>query len=91
MPIPIDLGPEDEQVFLLLFGTGFRGNSGLPAVSVMMGGVNAEVLFAGPQGGFVGLDQSNVRIPRNLAGRGEVDVEMTVDGKLANTVKVSIR
>ncbi|MEP7337538.1 MAG: SBBP repeat-containing protein, partial [Acidobacteriota bacterium] len=30
--IPIDLGPADEQIFLLLFGTGFRGNGGLPNV-----------------------------------------------------------
>jgi uncharacterized protein (TIGR03437 family) len=30
--------------------------------------------------------QSNVRLPRSLAGRGEVDVVMMVDGKAANTV-----
>ncbi|MGH9834936.1 MAG: cohesin domain-containing protein, partial [Blastocatellia bacterium] len=63
-PIPIDLGPEGEQVFLILFGTGFRAVSGLPAVTAKIGGADAEVLFAGAQGGFVGLDQSNVRIPR---------------------------
>jgi uncharacterized protein (TIGR03437 family) len=53
--------------------------------------VDAEVLFAGAAPGFVGLDQSNVRLPRSLAGRGEVDVVMTVDGKAANTVKVVIK
>ncbi len=87
-PIPIDLGPPDEQVFLIAFGTGFRAASSLAAVNVKMGGVDAEVLFVGPQGAFVGLDQCNIRIPRSLAGRGEIDVVMMVDGKIANTVRV---
>ncbi len=46
---PIDLGPEDEQVFLILFGTGFRYGSDLTAVTASLGGSPAEVLFAGPQ------------------------------------------
>lgn len=91
VPIPIDLGPAEEQVFVLLFGTGFRFNSGLSSVVVTIGGANAEVLYAGLQSDFVGLDQSNVRIPRSLIGRGEVDLVMTVNGKIANTVRVSIK
>ncbi|MGE0130295.1 MAG: SBBP repeat-containing protein [Blastocatellales bacterium] len=90
-PVPIDLGPQGEQVFLLLFGTGLRGNNGLQTVSVKIGGVDAETLYLGAQGGFVGLDQGNVRIPRSLAGRGEVDVVVTVEGRTANTVRVSIK
>ena len=88
--IPIDLGPEGEQVFLILNGTAFRNNTGL-TVGVTIGGVASEVLFAGPQGDFVGLDQSNVRIPRSTAGRGEVDVIMTVGTRTSNTVKISIK
>jgi uncharacterized protein (TIGR03437 family) len=91
VPIPIDLGPEGEQVFVLLFGTGLRFNGGLPFVSVSIGGASSEVLYAGPQGDFVGLDQSNVRIPRSLIGRGEVDLVMTVNGKVANTVRINIK
>jgi uncharacterized protein (TIGR03437 family) len=91
VPKPIDLGPETDQLFLLLFGTGFRNRSALSAVVATIGGVNAEVLFAGPQVDFVGLDQANVRLPRNLAGRGEVDVVMAADGKNANVVKIVIR
>jgi len=30
-------------------------------------------------------------LPRSLAGRGEVDVVMAVDGKAAKTVKVNIK
>jgi uncharacterized protein (TIGR03437 family) len=89
--IPIDLGPDGEQVFLIAFGTGLRGRSGLAAVNVKIGGADAETLYLGPQGDFVGLDQSNIRIPRSLVGRGDVDVVMTVDGKPANTVKINVK
>jgi len=91
VPIPIDLGPEGENVILLLFGTGLRGNTDLRNVSVKIGGTEVETLYLGAQGDFVGLDQSNVRIPRSLAGRGEVDIVMNVGGRLANTVRVSIK
>jgi uncharacterized protein (TIGR03437 family) len=49
------------------------------------------VLYAGAAPGFVGLEQVNVRLSRALIGRGEVDVALTVDGKAANTLRVSIR
>ncbi|MCG3160517.1 MAG: hypothetical protein JMDDDDMK_01586 [Acidobacteria bacterium] len=88
---PIDLGPPTDQVFLILFGTGLRHRSALSAVNANIGGENAEVLFAGSQDGFVGLDQINLRLPRSLAGRGEVDVVFTADGKTANAVKVNIK
>lgn len=88
---PIDLGPPTDQVFLILFGTGIRNRSALSTVNARIGGENAEVLFAGSQDGFVGLDQVNLRLPRALAGRGEADVVLNVDGKSANTVKVSVR
>jgi uncharacterized protein (TIGR03437 family) len=89
--VPIDLGPATDQVFLILYGTGFHNRSSLAAVECKIGGADAEVLFAGAAPGFVGLDQSNVRLPRSLAGRGEVDVVLTVDRKAANTVRVTIK
>ncbi len=89
--VPIDLGPATDQVFLLLYGTGVRFRSSLNNVTCQIGGVNAEVLFAGPQQTYVGLDQVNVRLPRSLAGRGEVDVVLNVDSVLANVVRVSIK
>jgi uncharacterized protein (TIGR03437 family) len=89
--LPIDLGPADEQVFLILFGTGFRGRSSLEAIKVSLGGEPAEVLFAGGLAGFAGLDQANVRLPRSLAGKGEVSILFSVDQRSANEVSVSIR
>ena len=89
--VPLDLAPANEQVFLSLFGTGWRARASLAAVSVKLGGVDGEVQFAGPQGIYVGLDQLNVRLPRDLIGRGEVDINLTVDGKAANAVRVAFK
>lgn len=88
---PIDLSNPAEQVFLLLFGTGFRQRSSLANVTAQIGGVSAEVFFAGAQGDLAGLDQCNLRLLSTLAGRGEIDIVLTVDGKITNTVQVSIK
>jgi len=50
-----------------------------------------EGLYAGPHLSFIGLDQGNVRLPQALIGRGEVEVVLTVNGKLANTVTISVK
>ncbi len=89
---PIDLGVASEQVYLILYATGVRGRTGLAAVNVKIGGVDAPVNFAQAQGSLAGLDQINALIPRSLIGRNaDLDVVLTVDGKTANTVRVNIR
>jgi uncharacterized protein (TIGR03437 family) len=87
---PINLGPATDQVFLVLYGTGIRNNGSLSLVTATIGGTQAQVTFAGAQGELVGLDQSNILIPRTLAGRGQVDVVLTIDGKTSNTLRVNI-
>jgi len=88
---PIDLGDPNDEVFLVLFGTGFRYRQSLSGVSVTIGGVPVEVLYVGEQGGFYGLDQINLRLPQTLAGRGEMDVVLKVDGRTANMVRINIK
>jgi uncharacterized protein (TIGR03437 family) len=86
---PIDLGPSGDQVYLLLYGTGLRAAGN---VSVTIGGIAAPVIFSGAQGQFAGEDQVNVGpIPRSLAGRGSVEVVLTADGHVANSVSVTIK
>lgn len=89
--VPIDVGIANNQIFLVLFGTGLRFRTSLAGVTATVGGMPLSVQFAGPQGGFVGLDQINVLLPASLAGRGEVDLVLTVDGKIANTVKINLK
>ena len=60
-------------------------------MTATIGGANSESLFAGAAPGFVGLDQANLRLPRSLAGRGVVDIDLRVNSQLTNTVQVSVR
>jgi uncharacterized protein (TIGR03437 family) len=89
--VPIDLGAESDQLFLLLYGTGIRGRSSLASVGVIIGGVAAQVDYAGAQGDFVGLDQVNVRLSRGLIGRSEVDLALIADNVTSNTVRINIK
>jgi uncharacterized protein (TIGR03437 family) len=89
--VPIDVSSTADQVFLVFYGTGWRFRSALGAVSCSIGGVTSDVLYAGEVAGFVGYDQMNVRLSPSLAGRGEVDVVITVDGKTTNAVRVAIQ
>lgn len=88
---PIDLGPPGTQVVLVLYGTGIRGRSSLAAVGATAGGIDAQVQYAGPQPQFAGLDQVNILLPQELAGRGGLDLRLTVEGKPANLVRINIR
>jgi len=84
--VSINLGAGDDQVFLLLFGTGIRGAT---TVAATIGGIALPVTYAGSQEGFAGLDQVNVGpIPMSLAGIGEATVLLAVDGAQTNAVTV---
>jgi uncharacterized protein (TIGR03437 family) len=87
--LPIDLGLDTDQVVLELFGTGIRGHSG--TVTCKIGSTTPPVSYAGPQGGYVGLDQVNILLPKSLRGGGAVTVALTVDGQAANAVNLSFK
>ncbi|MFN7930687.1 MAG: SBBP repeat-containing protein [Blastocatellia bacterium] len=87
-PREIDLQAADE-VHLELYGTGFHNNK--QSVTATIGGTAAPITFVGKQSDFAGLDQVNLMIPKTLAGRGEVDIVLTVDGKPSNAVRVKIK
>ncbi|HMY71918.1 MAG TPA: hypothetical protein PLD20_06705 [Blastocatellia bacterium] len=88
---PLDLGPPGDRVYLMLSGTGLRHRSSLSGIHAMLAGITTLVGYAGPQNGAPGVDQLNLMIPRDLIGRGEVEVEIWVDGQRANIVKVNVK
>ena len=88
--VPIAV-PVEGTVVLSLFGTGIRGHGTLSSVSAKVNRVSAEVLFAGAQGEFSGLDQVNIQLPKILTGSGELDIEVIVAGRQANVVRVSLQ
>jgi uncharacterized protein (TIGR03437 family) len=92
VPLPINLGPASDQLFLVLYGTGIRGAQPLSAVSITVAGEKVPVLYAGAQPSFVGLDQINVGpLPGTLVARGEVAVVLEADGRIANVVTLAFQ
>lgn len=95
-PKQIDLGPEGDLVYLVLYGGGVRLRTKPENISINLGGIVKTLNPALYEDGvksdqFVGLDQVNVLLPRTLIGKGVIDVILTVDGKVANTVKINIK
>ncbi|MBK9316626.1 MAG: IPT/TIG domain-containing protein [Acidobacteria bacterium] len=96
-PIPIDLGPSGEKVFLILFLSGIRGsadpdgdNNFNETVHVVVGGVEATPDYAGSQGTFAGLDQINLELDRSLIGSGLVSLSIISGGTSSNICEVHI-
>ncbi|MEK7830403.1 MAG: carboxypeptidase regulatory-like domain-containing protein, partial [Acidobacteriota bacterium] len=94
---PIDI-PSGDLAVLVLFLSGIRnatdtnGDGNLnESIQVLIGGIEAPVLFANRQPDFVGLDQVNVVIPSSLVGRGIVNVSVSGTGfASSNLVDIEI-
>jgi uncharacterized protein (TIGR03437 family) len=87
---PLRVNEAGQTVFVSLYGTGFPA-SGSHRVTATIGGVSVTVPYAGPQFTIVGLDQVNLGpLPASLAGKGTVDVVVTVDDVPSNTVTLAI-
>jgi uncharacterized protein (TIGR03437 family) len=88
---PISVGASNDLVFLTLYGTGIRGRSSITEVRATAGGLSVPVTYAGTQGLYPGLDQVNIGpLPRGLAGRGAVDVVISIGAHTSNAVQVHI-
>jgi uncharacterized protein (TIGR03437 family) len=58
---PVHLGEPGAEIYLSLYGTGFRGREP-EDVTVWLGDTALAPVYAGPQGSFAGLDQLNLRL-----------------------------
>jgi uncharacterized protein (TIGR03437 family) len=89
IPLPINLGPSTETVYLEMYGTGIRNAN---SVTATVGGLSVPVQFHGPAPGYAGEDQVNIGpLPHSLSGRGSVNIILVADGQPANTVNVTIQ
>ncbi|MEP7340442.1 MAG: hypothetical protein ABI977_22110, partial [Acidobacteriota bacterium] len=108
IPLQIDLGPDSDRIILAIFGTGWRNVGDTSNVTVELrplvdeGLPNAVrrpvVLYAGEQPTIAGLDQINIELPRDLAGKGEINIGVTMKAQpdtgfllLTNTVKIVVK
>ena len=73
--------------FLVLFGTGVRDGKDVRA---FIGGIEAQVDYAGAQPSFVALDQINIRIPESVTGQGLLDIFITDGLTISNTITINV-
>ncbi len=88
VPVPIASPDPAEEVYLVLFGTGFRNAPSL-VPQVRMGDAVAEASYFGAHRDFAGLDQINVKVPRPLLGKGALPVSVIHGAKQSNTVTIA--
>jgi uncharacterized protein (TIGR03437 family) len=105
--IVLESGANARPTYVVLYGTGIRNtpaanpndaNGVAEAIKLTVQGVPAQVAYAGAQGAgapgsFAGLDQINFIIPQELAGLGELTVQVTIPGQTqanANPVKIKL-
>jgi len=86
-PIPVDTAASEDQIFLIIFGTGIRSAGASTTASI--GGVPVEVTYSGPQNLFVGLDQINLRLPAGPTG--DAEIRLSASGAEANRVTIRLK
>ena len=85
---PFDAKTNGQASVIAFFGTGWRNS--LP-LSVSIGGQKAVVEYAGPSGGFNGLDQINIRIPNGVSGAASVVITTASGATSRSETVVSIK
>jgi hypothetical protein len=88
VPVPISFTPSTDTLYLVLYATGIRHGS---TVTVTINGQTFTPAYSGAQGSFAGLDQINVKLPSSLAGAGQVNVTLAVDGQTSNTATLTFQ
>lgn len=79
---------EDGTVLLQFYASGVRNRS---QVRVQVAGQDVPVHYTGAADSFPGLDAVTIELPRSLAGTGDRDVVLIVDGRAATPVRAHIQ
>ena len=87
---PIPYSGVKDPIVIVMYGTGVRGSSTVPTVTV--DGVAVPVAYSGPQGTSEGLDQINIGpLPAGLRTGLDLQVVITADGAASNAVTLRLR
>ena len=86
---PIAFGAATDQLYLILYGTGFRHAQSATVCSV--GGASVSAAYSGAQPVYPGMDQINLRLPDTLRGAGPVSLTCTADGQVSNAAKLNLQ
>lgn len=88
-PEPIVLPDDTSEAVLTLYATGVRAQAS--TALALIGDQFVDVLYAGAQSEFLGLDQINLRLPLLLRQRGTVSLVFRTREAAAQTVELNFR
>lgn len=91
-PVPIEYLHENDDLYLFLEASGFRSylsTSSAASIVARVGGVPAQVLFAGPADA-PGRDILIIRIPKGLRP-GQAEINVSIGSLQANAVTISMK
>ncbi len=89
VPVPLDFGSPNDELYLSLYGTGFV-NSNASQVTLTLAAESTPILFAGPQAKGVGLDQVNIPISQSLSAQPFLDLQPIVTSPGGFPVKTNL-
>jgi len=68
VPIALDFGADDDQMTVVLYGTGLRNLRSIQSLQVRVADREATIESVSPRPNFPGVDQINVVIPGHMEG-----------------------
>jgi uncharacterized protein (TIGR03437 family) len=82
-PRLIRLGQPDVEVYVTLYGTGWRFAAEDTPPKALLGGLPVTPVYSGPQGQFAGLDQLNLRLDQHALPAGPTRIQVQVGSALS--------
>jgi uncharacterized protein (TIGR03437 family) len=88
---PVPVGSSSRPTLVILQGSGWRNALAIAGgVQVRLNGIPCPVIAARASALFAGQDELVFQIPAYLAGRGEMDVTVSVAGRNSNYARINL-
>jgi hypothetical protein len=87
---PVPVGPPQRPTLVIIQGSGWRFSTGVSGVKVRLNGIPCPVIASRASALFAGQDELVFQIPSHLAGRGEMDLIVSVAGRESNYARINI-
>ncbi len=87
---PVPVGPANRPTLVIIQGSGWRLSAGVGGVRVRLNGIPCQVISSRPSALFAGQDELVFQIPSYLAGRGVMDLIVSVAGRESNYARINV-
>ncbi len=87
---PIQVGPANRPTLVILQGSGWRQGTMMGGVQVRLNGIACPLVAARSSALFAGQDELVFQVPAMLAGRGVMDMVVTVAGRESNYARINL-